>query len=57
METRYHRYVRNYNIIAHIRNAFAHGRLNMFPLENEKDDYIFAFEDVKIGKTKKHITT
>jgi hypothetical protein len=25
----------------------------MFPLENEKDDYIFAFEDVKIGKTKK----
>ncbi|MEE1126083.1 MAG: hypothetical protein U0L18_09160 [Acutalibacteraceae bacterium] len=41
------------SIFYHLRNAFAHGRLNMFPLENEKDDYIFAFEDVKIGKTKK----
>lgn len=29
MDTRYHRYVRNYNIIAHIRNAFAHGNVRI----------------------------
>ena len=29
METRYNDYVRNYNIIAHIRNAFAHGNVRI----------------------------
>ena len=29
METRYTDYVRNYNIIAHIRNAFAHGNVKI----------------------------
>jgi hypothetical protein len=29
VETRYNDYVRNYNIIAHIRNAFAHGNVKI----------------------------
>ena len=29
MNTRYNTYVRNYNIIAHIRNAFAHGNVKI----------------------------
>ena len=29
MNTRYNAYVRNYNIIAHIRNAFAHGNVKI----------------------------
>lgn len=39
------------SVFAHLRDSFAHGRLNMYDI-GAADDYVFAFEDVAKNKKK-----
>lgn len=42
------------SVFYHLRNAFAHGRLNMINI-GLKDDYVFIFEDIQKKKKNKEI--
>jgi hypothetical protein len=43
------------SVFYHLRDAFAHGRLNMFDIGLE-DDYVFLFEDVRKNKSVYQVT-
>lgn len=43
------------SVFYHLRNAFAHGRLNMIDI-GLKDDYVFIFEDIQKKKEMCKVT-